>query len=270
SAAEVIKDLKLENVHTRVGDGFKGWPEAAPFDKIIVTCSPEKVPQPLIDQLVEGGMMIVPVGERYQQTMYRMIKKDGKLERQALRPTLFVPMTGAAEASRERLPDPKNPRLINGDFSQAPPAGATNQVDFVPGWYYGRQVKRIEDSLSHAPYVRFENETPGLSSHLLQGIAIDGTSVGTIRLATRYRSDGVRRGDEADQLPAIVISFYDGVRADLGAEMIGPFRNSRSWRDASRLIRVPPRAREAIVRIGLFGATGVIEFDDVELKKVGD
>ncbi|MEM9826801.1 MAG: protein-L-isoaspartate(D-aspartate) O-methyltransferase, partial [Planctomycetota bacterium] len=102
SAAEVIKDLKLENVHTRVGDGFKGWPEAAPFDKIIVTCSPEKVPQPLIDQLVEGGMMIVPVGERYQQTMYRMIKKDGKLERQALRPTLFVPMTGAAEASRER------------------------------------------------------------------------------------------------------------------------------------------------------------------------
>ena len=52
---------------TRIGDGYQGWPEAAPFDKIIVTCSPEKVPQPLVDQLRDGGLMIVPVGERYQQ-----------------------------------------------------------------------------------------------------------------------------------------------------------------------------------------------------------
>src|SRR5690606_4895181 len=58
AAERTLKRLKYDNVHTRVGDGFAGWPEAAPFDKIIVTCSPEDVPEPLVDQLAEGGRMI--------------------------------------------------------------------------------------------------------------------------------------------------------------------------------------------------------------------
>src|SRR5690606_37543023 len=102
-----LADLGYKNVFVKVGDGFKGWPEHAPFDKIIVTCSPEKVPQPLVDQLAEGGRMIVPVGERYQQTLYLFRKKNGKLESEALLPTLFVPITGAAEAARVVKPDPK-------------------------------------------------------------------------------------------------------------------------------------------------------------------
>src|SRR5262249_39247468 len=68
---------KYKNVHTKTGDGYQGWPEFAPFDKIIVTCSPEKVPQPLIDQLADGGMMVIPVGERYTQTLYLFTKKGG-------------------------------------------------------------------------------------------------------------------------------------------------------------------------------------------------
>jgi protein-L-isoaspartate(D-aspartate) O-methyltransferase len=90
-AERVLQRLDYKNVHTRTGDGYQGWAEAAPFDKIIVTCSPEKVPQPLVEQLNDGGLMIIPVGQRYQQTLYLMRKVAGELQREALRPTLFVP-----------------------------------------------------------------------------------------------------------------------------------------------------------------------------------
>ena len=94
TAAKVLKKLKYKNVFTKIGDGYLGWEEHAPFDKIIVTCSPENIPQPLVDQLKEGGTIVVPIGERHQQTLYLMEKQNGKMVRKALRPTLFVPMTG--------------------------------------------------------------------------------------------------------------------------------------------------------------------------------
>ncbi|MBW3543329.1 MAG: protein-L-isoaspartate(D-aspartate) O-methyltransferase, partial [Planctomycetes bacterium] len=93
--------LGYDNVHVKVGDGYQGWPEHAPFDKIIVTCSPEKIPQPLVEQLKEGGRMIIPLGERYQQVFHLLEKKDGQLVRRRLIPTLFVPMTGISEERRE-------------------------------------------------------------------------------------------------------------------------------------------------------------------------
>jgi protein-L-isoaspartate(D-aspartate) O-methyltransferase len=103
-AAKVHKELGYTNIHTRVGDGYEGWPDAAPFDAIIVTCAPEKVPQPLVDQLKEGGRMVIPLGTRYKQRVHLGIKKDGKLVLRELKPTLFVPMTGRAleEAAAER------------------------------------------------------------------------------------------------------------------------------------------------------------------------
>src|SRR3990172_12411296 len=79
-AARTLKKLGYKNVFVKVGDGYQGWPDAAPFDKIIVTCSPEKVPQPLVDQLRDGGLMVIPVGERYQQTLYSMRKANGELQ----------------------------------------------------------------------------------------------------------------------------------------------------------------------------------------------
>jgi protein-L-isoaspartate(D-aspartate) O-methyltransferase len=96
-AAEVHKELGYKNIHTRIGDGYAGWPEAAPFDAIIVTCAPTKVPGPLIEQLKEGGRMVIPLGGRFDQRVHLMIKKDGKLIDKVLRPTLFVPMTGKAQ-----------------------------------------------------------------------------------------------------------------------------------------------------------------------------
>ena len=89
-AARTLERLKYANVHARVGDGYQGWPENAPFDKIIVTCSPEQVPPKLVDQLREGGRMIVPVGERYQQTLYLFTKQDGKLKKVSLPPTTIA------------------------------------------------------------------------------------------------------------------------------------------------------------------------------------
>ena len=96
-ATAVLKEVGYNNVHTRAGDGYAGWPEEAPFDAIIVTCAPEAIPQPLVDQLKDGGRMIIPIGDRFNQMVYRVTKRDGKLTREELRPTLFVPMTGRAQ-----------------------------------------------------------------------------------------------------------------------------------------------------------------------------
>ena len=79
-------------MHIKVGDGYKGWPEEAPFDAIIVTCAPEKVPQPLVDQLKDGGRMVIPVGERFAQQLYLLEKKNGQLKESATLPVRFVPM----------------------------------------------------------------------------------------------------------------------------------------------------------------------------------
>ncbi len=281
-AQRTLSRLGYSNVSTRVGDGFLGWPDAAPFDKIIVTCSPESVPKPLVDQLREGGQMIIPVGERYQQTLFRMTKVDGELVKQPLRPTLFVPMTGTAEDGRQLKPDPAHPRVVNGDFETAAKGDQEDLIDNVPGWYYGRQVQRIDrdriataESDDNEPsgggglaFARFFNETPGLNSHLLQGIAIDGKSVTMIRLSGKCRTNDVRVGPSSEAIPVIAISFYDELRQDLGTFSIGPFRGTRSWRSSSRLIRVPPQTHEAIVRIGLFGATGTADFDDIRIEKM--
>ncbi|QIF01761.1 protein-L-isoaspartate(D-aspartate) O-methyltransferase [Roseimicrobium sp. ORNL1] len=96
-AAADLKRLGFTNVKTRIGDGYVGWPEAAPFDSIIVTCAPDKIPKPLLDQLKEGGRMIIPVGpERGRQNLYLMQKTDGKVTPVAILPVRFVPMTGEA------------------------------------------------------------------------------------------------------------------------------------------------------------------------------
>jgi protein-L-isoaspartate(D-aspartate) O-methyltransferase len=96
SADERLRGLGYDNIHVRIGDGYRGWPEAAPFDAIIITCAPPEIPQPLIDQLAEGGKMVVPVGTFYQELML-VEKKDGKIEKSRIAPVQFVPMTGESQ-----------------------------------------------------------------------------------------------------------------------------------------------------------------------------
>ena len=92
SAKATLQRLGYRNVHVKMGDGYKGWPEEAPFDAIIVTCAPEKVPQPLVDQLKDGGRMVIPVGEQFAQQLYLLEKKSGQLKESATLPVRFVPM----------------------------------------------------------------------------------------------------------------------------------------------------------------------------------
>ena len=92
-----LKRLGYTNIHVRAGDGSQGWPEAAPFDAIIVTCAPEKVPPPLVEQLRDGGRMIIPVGPMGDQELVLLRKQGEQLERHAVLSVRFVPMTGGAE-----------------------------------------------------------------------------------------------------------------------------------------------------------------------------
>ena len=92
SAEATLQRFGYKNVHIKAGDGYKGWPEEAPFDAIIVTCAPENVPQPLVDQLKDGGRMVIPVGERFAQQLYLLEKKNGQLKESATLPVRFVPM----------------------------------------------------------------------------------------------------------------------------------------------------------------------------------
>jgi protein-L-isoaspartate(D-aspartate) O-methyltransferase len=93
TAEATLQRVGYKNVHVKFGDGYKGWPETAPFDAIIVTCAPDKVPQALVEQLKDGGRMVIPVGDRFAQQLYLLEKKNGQLKQSATLSVRFVPMT---------------------------------------------------------------------------------------------------------------------------------------------------------------------------------
>jgi protein-L-isoaspartate(D-aspartate) O-methyltransferase len=264
-ATQTLRRLGYENVHTKIGDGFQGWPEHAPFDKIIVTCSPENVPQPLVQQLAEGGVIVVPVGQRYQQVLYRLRKVKGEMVRESLRTTLFVPMTGRAEQARRVQPDPAHPTVQNGDFEKPLPENG-----FVSGWYYQRQLE-LESSPSTPSgksYITFNNTDRSRSAHLLQGIPIDGSQIKRIQLSGWVKTRNIHLGTRTHEVPMIAVSFYDEKRNDLGFHFLGPFLGDTDWRKVKRNLVVPGAARELILRVGLFGATGTASFDQIQIEPI--
>jgi protein-L-isoaspartate(D-aspartate) O-methyltransferase len=102
-AAETLKRLGYATVKTRIGDGYRGWPQAAPFDAILVTAAPPRIPEPLKQQLAVGGRLVVPVGEDEQELLVLTPTKTGFEERRVL-PVRFVPMTGEAQKPQPSLP----------------------------------------------------------------------------------------------------------------------------------------------------------------------
>ena len=258
-AARKLKKLDYKNVFCKVGDGYLGWAEHAPFDKIIVTCSPENVPVPLVEQLKEGGKLLIPLGERYQQAFHLFEKKDGKLEQKRLIPTLFVPMTGKSEDLRQAQPDPLHPRLLNASFE------IDENKDGLPdSWHYQRLTELLTDNPPDGKvYLRMENSDLGRLAQGLQGMAIDGRKIGSVAISLQVRVKDIRAGSEPIAKPMLAIHFYDHLRKEIDTQAIGPWLRETDWDLVGSTITVPKEAREAIIRIGLNGATGRLDVDDV-------
>ncbi len=92
-AARRLHRLGYKNVHTKIGDGYKGWPEHAPYDAIIVTAAPDHVPPALVEQLKPGGRLVIPVGKLFQELMVITKNADGTTTRHEVVPVQFVPLT---------------------------------------------------------------------------------------------------------------------------------------------------------------------------------
>ena len=174
-------------------------------------------------------------------------------------------MTGKAEDVRQVRPDPTNPQVVNGSFEQE-----AFKNGGQPGWYYERQVTWETDAKSPdgQHYVQFENSEPEVSSHLLQGFAIDGRKVKELEIGGWVKSANVVAGANKDEAPFIAFTLYDDQRKELGHWMIGPFLGTSDWHQESKSFKIPPDAREGIFRIGLYGATGTAAFDKLQIKKV--
>ncbi|MFP3941947.1 MAG: protein-L-isoaspartate(D-aspartate) O-methyltransferase [Acidobacteriota bacterium] len=97
-----LRHLGYGNVHLKVGDGYGGWPAYAPFDAIILTAAPPRLPQPLLDQLKVGGRMVVPVGDYFQDLRLIVKNEDNTFTNRRIAPVRFVPMTGEVQEKKTK------------------------------------------------------------------------------------------------------------------------------------------------------------------------
>jgi protein-L-isoaspartate(D-aspartate) O-methyltransferase len=100
-ARRTLDELGYENVHVRFGDGFQGWPEEAPFDRILLTAAPHRLPEALVDQLASGGRLVAPVGGLQSLQKLIIVEKDaqGRVSRREDLPVRFVPMLKETQAA---------------------------------------------------------------------------------------------------------------------------------------------------------------------------
>lgn len=261
-AARTIKRLHYENVHVKIGDGYQGWPEHAPFDKIIVTCSPEDVPPALVRQLREGGRMIVPLGKRYQQSLYRFHKVNGQLKKEQLEATFFVPMTGQAEKLRSQKKNAGWPEIVNGGFEQKTTDGQPT------GWFYVRrvEVKRDASAPEGQHVLVLANNVAGKSCHAIQAFGADGRLLKSIEVSVHVRTQRLLGAGTPSSLPHVEISFYDQNRGTIETRRMGPWKDHMPWTCHTDEIPVPDQARLATVVVGMFGATGQAMVDNLSIR----
>ncbi|MCA9096378.1 MAG: protein-L-isoaspartate(D-aspartate) O-methyltransferase, partial [Planctomycetaceae bacterium] len=210
--------------------------------------------------------LLIPLGERYQQTFYLFEKQDGELKQTKLIPTLFVPMTGTSEAERTILPDPSNPEIINGSFEE------TEEVDHVLqplGWHYVRQAHVLTATPPEGKnFVRILNQDAGRFAQMLQAMPLDGRKIQAVRIELWVRGENLRRGNSKYEVPAISLHLFDEQRKLLSASSKHALEGTFSWK-ADRLdVKIPPNVREAILHIGVNGGVGTLDVDGVTLKGI--
>jgi hypothetical protein len=206
--------------------------------------------------------MLIPLGERYQHTLYLMRKVQGKMVAEALEPTFFVPMNGAAEELRAVKPDSALSALVNGSFEQA------QTPERPTGWYYVRQatVEPRQAAAGNEHCLTFRNATPGRGSQALQALGVDGRIVPALEVTTMARAHGVKPGPLVEHLPKVLLTFFDEDRRPAGQAELGPWFGSFDWTRKTTRVSVPPSARLVVVAIGLLGATGELSLDEVEIR----
>src|SRR5262249_12601270 len=156
-----------------------------------------------LDQLAEGGKMIIPLGERYNQAFYLVEKHAGKIEKTKLLPTLFVPMTGMAESQRKTKVDGAHPKIVNGSFEDA-------KEGKPDGWYYARQAEIEHKGAPHGKnYLAFTNKESGREAHALQGVGIDGKKIKGIKISLKVRAEQAMPGVESYEKPGLAVRFFD-------------------------------------------------------------
>jgi protein-L-isoaspartate(D-aspartate) O-methyltransferase len=171
-------------------------------------------------------------------------------------------MTGEAEAQRQVKDDPSHPHIVEGSFETK-----SDNDDAPSGWYYVRQgVVREDPAAPDGQHLlAFNNTIPGRSAHALQSFGVDGSLVRQIQVAASVRGQTLQPGPERSQQAHLIIEFYGENRAPVGQTMIGPWRGTFDWQRQERRITVPPRAKLAVVGVGLFGATGQLDVDHIVL-----
>ncbi|MCE9528021.1 MAG: protein-L-isoaspartate O-methyltransferase [Planctomycetales bacterium] len=264
TAEETLARLKYTNVKVRVGDGFEGWKEHAPYQRIIVECSPDSVPKALVEQLAEGGILLVPIGDEFDQTMHLCKKENGKLTTLSLWPTLLLPMKGKAEELRSQSEMPRDPSILNGGFEELVP----KTKDVPAHWAYVRQGRAIAGEFcpEGKNSLAFVNLTPGAAAMALQAFPVDGKKVSELSFACNVWGKDIRPGQNRQQLPRVEVRFFDEKRRLVGGDWMGGWNLTFDWLGKEHVFSVPRTAKFAVLRIGLCGATGEIRFDDLKLE----